>query len=321
MENEGASQEKLAGRWGTVGPVVLFAALLAGNFALALGPWLVREADTGPVSAAFWRLFLALPFLMVFARMAKQSLTGLPKKTLVLVAVGSLAFASDLASWHIGIGMTRLGNATLFGNAGSIILLFWGFMIARMLPRGFEWLAIVCALGGAGILLGRSLEISTETFVGDLFCLTAGVLYAVYLLTLQGERARFGSWSLLVWVSVFACPFLLVLALILGEPVWPTDWTPILILFVTSQLIGQGLLVFSLGHFPPLVIGLALLTQPAVAAVIGYARFGEVLMPLDVVGMVLLGSALVVARATRPSSPQQSSASSQRKLGSQAAKH
>ncbi len=311
MENEGVPQENLAGRWGTVGPVVLSAALLAGNFALALGPWLVREADTGPVSAAFWRLFLALPFLMVFARIAGQPLTGMPKKTLVLVAVGSLAFASDLASWHIGIGMTRLGNATLFGNAGSIILLFWGFIVARMLPRGFEWLAIVCALGGAGILLGRSLEISTETFVGDLFCLTAGVLYAVYLLTLQGERARFGSWSLLVWVSIFACPFLLMLALALGEPVWPTDWTPILILFVTSQLIGQGLLVFSLGHFPPLVIGLALLTQPAVAALIGYARFGEVLMPLDVVGMVLLGSALVVARASRPSSPQ-------RKLGSQA---
>lgn len=300
MENEGGSKENLVRRWGAAGPALLFAALLAGNFALALGPWLVREADTGPVSAAFWRLFLALPFLMVFARIAGQPLTGMPKKTLVLVAVGALAFASDLASWHIGIGMTRLGNATLFGNAGSIILLFWGFIVARMLPRGFEWLAIVCALAGAGILLGRSLEISTETFVGDLFCLTAGVLYAVYLLTLQGERARFGSWSLLVWVSVFACPFLLALALALGEPVWPTDWTPILVLFVTSQLIGQGLLVFSLGHFPPLVIGLALLTQPAVAALIGYARFGEVLMPLDVVGMVLLGSALVVARASRP---------------------
>ncbi len=295
MENEGEPQAKLVSPRGWL----LLAALLGGNVALAMGPWFVREADTGPVSAAFWRLFLALPFLLVFARVAGQRIGGMPTKTLVLVAIGATAFALDLASWHIGIGMTRLGNATLFGNAGSIILLFWGFIIARMLPRGLEWLAIVCALGGAAILLGRSLEISTEIFVGDLFCLTAGVLYAVYLLTLQGERARFGSWSLLVWVSIFACPVLLILALTLGEPVWPTDWTPILILFVTSQLIGQGLLVYSLGHFPPLVIGLALLTQPAVAAMIGYARFGEVLMPLDVVGMVLLGSALVVARATR----------------------
>jgi drug/metabolite transporter (DMT)-like permease len=277
----------------------LFAALLAGNFALALGPWLVRLTDTGPVSAAFWRLFLALPFLVVFARVAGQRLGGMPRRTLVLVAIGALAFAGDLASWHIGIGMTRLGNATLFGNAGSIILLFWGFVIARMLPRGLEWLAIVFALSGAAILLGRSLEISAESFVGDLFCVTAGLLYAVYLLTLQGERARFGSWSLLVWVSVFACPALLALALFLGEPIWPTDWTPVIVLFVTSQLIGQGLLVYSLGHFPPLIIGLALLTQPAIAAVLGYAAFGEVLTALDVLGMVLLGSALVAAKAVQ----------------------
>lgn len=301
MENASAQEENVAGEGTALRSAMLFGALLLGNAALALGPWLVRLADTGAVSAAFWRLFLALPFLVLFARMAGQPLRGLPKKTLIVVAIGSIAFASDLASWHIGIEMTRLGNATLFGNAGSIILLFWGFIVARMLPRGFEWLAIICALGGAGILLGRSLEISPETFVGDLFCITAGLLYAVYLLTLQKERAQFGSWSLLVWVSIFACPYLLGLALIMGEPVWPTDWTPIIVLFVTSQLVGQGLLVYSLGHFPPLIIGLALLTQPAIAAVIGYFAFGEVLSALDVAGMLLLGSALVVAKAAQPS--------------------
>lgn len=299
MESVEVQEEKVAGEDSVLRSAVLFGALLLGNVALALGPWLVRLADTGEVSSAFWRLFLALPFLVLFARMAGQPIRGLPKKTLIVVAIGSIAFASDLASWHIGIEMTRLGNATLFGNGGSIILLFWGFIVARMMPRGFEWLTIVCALGGAGILLGRSLEISAQTFVGDLFCILAGLLYAVYLLTLQKERSHVGSWSLLVWVSIFACPYLLGLALILGEPVWPTDWTPIVVLFVTSQLVGQGLMVYSLGHFPPLMIGLALLTQPAIAAVIGYFAFDEVLSALDVVGMLLLGSALVVARVAQ----------------------
>ncbi|MEE4153522.1 MAG: DMT family transporter [Erythrobacter sp.] len=288
---------------------LLVAALLGGNFALALGPWLVRLADTGEVSAGFWRLFLALPVLAVFARMAGQKLTGMPRRTFLAVALGALAFASDLASWHIGIGLTRLGNATLFGNAGSIILMVWGFLAARSLPRAGQWLAIVCAVLGAAILLGRSLEISAETFAGDLFCLAAGLLYAVYLITLQGARGAFGSWSLLVWVSLFGCPLLLAIALALGEPVWPTDWTPIIVLAISSQLVGQGLLVYSLGHFPPLIIALALLTQPAIAAFVGYSVFGEVLSPLDVVGMVLVGSALVVARATqRRSGPGMASA-------------
>ena len=303
MEKAQAHEEEVADSSGVGGSALrsalLLAALLGGNFALALGPWLVRLTDTGPVSAAFWRMFLALPFLIIFARVAGQRLTVMPWKTLALVATGAGAFAGDLASWHIGIGMTRLGNATLFGNAGSIVLLFWGFIVARALPRGSEWLAIIFALAGAGILLGRSLDLSPTTFLGDLLCINAGLLYAVYLLTLQGERGRFGSWSLLVWVSVFACPVLLALALALGEPVWPTDWTPVIVLFVSSQLIGQGLLVYSLGHFPPLVIGLALLTQPAIAAIIGYSVFGEALTLLDTVGMVLLGSALVAARMAR----------------------
>ncbi|WP_082337189.1 DMT family transporter [Porphyrobacter sp. AAP60] len=297
MEIEGAAQANLVTDPPRPAAWLLLVALLGGNIALALGPWFVREADTGPVSAGFWRLFLALPFLVMLARANGQRLGGMGAKTLGLVALGAVTFALDLASWHIGIGMTRLGNATLFGNAGSIVLLFWGFIAARMLPRGLEWLAIAFALVGAAILMGRSLEISTATLIGDLFCLAAGLLYAVYLLTLQGARGQFGSWSLLVWVSLFGCPVLLGLAVLLGEPVWPTDWTPVIGLFIGSQLIGQGLMVFSLKYFPPLVVGLALLTQPAVASAYGWLAFGETLSALDIVGMVLVGAALAVSRA------------------------
>lgn len=297
MENDGAAKQQLAGEVPRPAAWLLLAALLAGNIALALGPWFVREADTGPVSSGFWRLFLALPFLVLLAKVNGQRLTGMGARTLGLVALGAVTFALDLASWHIGIGMTRLGNATLFGNAGSIVLLFWGFIAARMLPRGLEWLAIIFALAGAAILMGRSLEISQATLIGDLFCLAAGLLYAVYLITLQGARGAFGSWSLLVWVSLFGCPVLLAIAVALGEPVWPTDWTPVIGLFIASQLVGQGLLVYALRYFPPLVVGLALLTQPAIASLYGWMVFGEVLSGLDIAGMVLVGAALAVSRA------------------------
>jgi len=293
MENEGPPKDNLArpAAW------LLLAALLGGNIALALGPWFVREADTGPVAAGFWRLFLALPFLALLARANGQRLGGMGARTLALVALGAVTFALDLASWHIGIAMTRIGNATLFGNAGSLVLLFWGFLAARTLPGRLEWLAIVFAMGGAAILMGRSLEISNETLIGDLFSVAAGLLYAVYLLTLQGARGAFGSWSLLVWVSLFGAPVLLAIALALGEPVWPQAWGPIIGLFVLSQLVGQGLMVFSLKYFPPLVVGLALLTQPAIASLYGWLVFGEVLSGMDIVGMALVGAALAVSRA------------------------
>ena len=276
------------------------AALLGGNAALAIGPWLVRLADTGPVSAGFWRLALALPFLFLLAGINKERLSAIPPKSIGLLLIGGILFGLDIASWNIGIEQTRLANSTLFGNAGSIILMVWSFVLLRRLPVGREWPAIIAALAGAAVLLGRSLELSITNFRGDLFCLLAGVLYAAYLLLLQDARKSFGSWSVLAISSTSSTLVLLICALILGEAFWPTDWTPVVLLALTSQIIGQGLLVYALRLFSPLVIGIALLTQPAVAALIGWWQFGEVLVPLDVVGIALVSGALVLARASAP---------------------
>ena len=275
-----------------------FAALLAGNAALALGPWLVRLSDTGPVSAGFWRLILPVPIL-AFLAWRSRSPGPLDKKLAVLCLIAGGFFAVDLASWHIGIERTRLANATLFGNAGSIILMVWGLIAARRAPSGREGVGVFAAITGAGILLGRSMEISATTFIGDLFCLAAGIFYAFYLLPAQRARAVLGSWFVLLLVSLTAAPILLGMAIAAGEPVLPgaAGWTPILVLALSSQVIGQGLLVFSLRNFPPLVIGMALLTQPAIAATVGWLAFRELLEPLDIFGMVLVGAALVLARA------------------------
>jgi drug/metabolite transporter (DMT)-like permease len=274
------------------------AALLGGNVALALGPLWVRLADTGPVSAGFWRLALAIPFIAILARTNNQRLTGFPRPVLYAVLAGGLFFAADLSSWHLGIELTRLGNATLFGNAGSILIVAFGLLTLRRAPRVNEWLAFAAAILGAAILLGRSLEIDRTTLIGDLLCLLAGFLYTFYILLAQRARDTLGSWSLLFWSSLAGLPVTFATAMAFGEPFWPSDWGPVALLALTSQVIGQGLLVYALRHFSPLVIGLALLTQPAVSVVVGWFQFGEVLTPLDGLGMVLVGMGLVLVRGS-----------------------
>jgi len=280
------------------------AALVLGNMVLALGPWFVRLTDTGPISAGFWRVGLALPVLALLAVLNGQKLRGMKRGVVLAVLLGGVLFALDLASWHIGIGFTRLANATLFGNSGSLILMVWTFIAWRRLPQAREWAAVGAALAGAAVLLGRSLDISPASFAGDLWCLLAGLLYAGYLVILQDARRELGGWALLTWSCAASAPVLLVLALLAGEPVLPSatmgGWTPVVGLAISSQLIGQGLLVYALRHFAPLTIGIALLTQPAVAALSGWLAFGEVLGPLDFAGMALLAAALVLARAQQP---------------------
>ena len=276
-----------------------FAALLMGNVALALGPWSVRLADSGPVSAAFWRLALAVPILILLARWSGQQLSGFGTKVSWAIAAAGAFFAFDIAFWHIGIGMTRMANASLFGNAGSLVVMIWGLIALQRRPHLREWLAITAAISGGAVLLGRSLEIGTTTAIGDLFCVAAGLLYSGYIIILQKYRASLGGWSLLTWSSIAGLPVLLGIALWLGEPVWPKNWGPVVALALLSQLIGQGLLVFSLRHFSALVIALALLTQPVVAVLVGWMVFGEVLDLLDFTGIALVGIGLVLARSTQ----------------------
>ena len=89
---------------------------------------------------------------------------------------------------------------------------------------------------------------------------------------------------------------LLPFSIALGETVIPADWTFVVVLAISSQVIGQGLLVYAIGALPPLVVGLALLTQPAISALVGWLVYGETLQPLDWVGAAAIAAALVLVR-------------------------
>ena len=288
----------------TGGTPLAFLAMLGGNAALAFGPAFVRAADVGPVAAAFWRLALALPVLLVFAvwqwrrlgRTAPYAPTFPGRSIVGLAAIGGLFFAADLGSWHLGILQTKMANATLFGNAASLILAATTLLLARRLPRGLETLALLLAFGGAVLLMTESSQQGHARLIGDLLCLLAGVLYAGYMLTMQRARDSLPSWPTLALSTAAGIAPLWLFATLMGETIMPTDWTPVLLLALTSQIIGQGLLIWSLPHFSALVVGLTLLSQPAVAALAGWLLYGERLSLIDGIGGLMVAAALVLIR-------------------------
>lgn len=273
-----------------------FPALLIGSSALALGPWLVRLAGVGPVAAGFWRLFLALPFLFLIARLAGQPVHWPGRVLGMIIAFAGLFFAADLAAWHVGIHMTKLGNATLFGNVASFAFAAWGLWLARTWPSPVQAASLILAAAGAALLMSSSAELSLRNLQGDMLALFAGLLYAGYLISVERAREKLAPLPLLFLASAFGAAVLLPSSVALGETVVPADWTFIVVLAISSQVIGQGLLVYAIGALPPLVVGLALLTQPAISALVGWLAYGETLQPLDWVGAAAIAAALVLVR-------------------------
>ena len=273
-----------------------FPALLLGSSALALGPWLVRLAGVGPVAAGFWRLFLALPFLFVIARLAGQPVHWPGRMLGMIIAFAGLFFAADLAAWHAGIHMTKLGNATLFGNVASFAFAAWGLWLARSWPSPVQAASLTLAAVGAALLMSSSAELSLRNLHGDMLALFAGLLYAGYLISVERARESLAPLPLLFLASLFGAAMLLPFSIALGETVIPADWTFVVVLAISSQVIGQGLLVYAIGALPPLIVGLALLTQPAISALVGWLAYGETLRPLDWVGAAAIAAALVLVR-------------------------
>jgi drug/metabolite transporter (DMT)-like permease len=273
-----------------------FPALLLGSSALALGPWLVRLAGVGPVAAGFWRLFLALPFLFVIARLARQPVHWPGRVLGIIIAFAGLFFAADLAAWHVGIHMTKLGNATLFGNVASFAFAAWGLWLVRSWPSPVQAASLILAAFGAALLMSSSAELSLRNLHGDMLALFAGLLYAGYLISVERAREKLAPLPLLFLASAFGAAILLPFSIALGETVVPADWTFVVVLAISSQVIGQGLLVYAIGALPPLVVGLALLTQPAISALVGWLVYGETLQPLDWVGAAAIAAALVLVR-------------------------
>jgi drug/metabolite transporter (DMT)-like permease len=257
---------------------------------------LVRFADSGPIATGFWRLALATPFLFFVGYRFGFRFSALGKSTIWLAIIAGLFFGVDIILWHIGIFQTKMANATLFANCASLILVVYGIFVARKMPSKWESAAVLFAFVGAALLMGQSLDLSPLHFQGDILSLGAGLTYTVYLVLMMRVRQNTESWGALGMASAVAAVILLTASIVAGEQVIPTVWWPVMLLAFTSQFFGQGCLTYALPHFSPLVIGLALLLQPALSAAAGWLAFGETLTTMDFMGSALVMIALVLVR-------------------------
>jgi len=279
-------------------PRLAFPAMVAANLLLALGPWMVRLADVGPVASGFWRMAIAIPFLAALVYLGRNRPGGdFPRGLLALfIVLGGLFFAADLAAWHKGILLTRLANASLFGNFSSFLFAAYGFLLIRALPGKVQAAALVLAVAGTALLLGASAEFSAAQLEGDLLCILAGLFYTFYLVAIDRARKTAAPSPVLALATIAGALPLLGFALLMGEQVVPGDWTPLILLSFGSQLFGQGLLVYAMGHVSPVVTAVAMLIQPAAGAVIGWVVYGEAMGALDILGALAIAAALVLIR-------------------------
>ena len=150
-------------------------------------------------------------------------------------------------------------------------------------------------------LLAKASGTAPGRLLGDGLGLLTAVFYAGYMLTVKVLRVRLSSSSVMAGNSLVGAVALLVLARALDERIFPQSldgWAVLFGLAMLSQVFGQGLIAWAIGHLSARFSALGLLTQTAAAAALAWALFGESFTTLQSIGIALVAVGLVVARLT-----------------------
>ena len=288
--------------------LIPFTALIAGAVAIGFSPILVRFSEAGPIPTAFYRVALAVPFLMLMAQPAAGRLRAQTfhaetpaahRSDWPLFVLAGAFFAADLASWHWSIKLTSVANATLLANIAPIFvtLASWLFFSERV--TGLFLAGLALSIGGAAMLVGEGAALATGNLTGDAFGLFTAIVYAGYLMCVGRLRRTHSTARIMVATSSISALMLLPLSLISGETLFAatlTGWLVLLGLALVCQAGGQNLITYALRHVPVAFSAVALLVQPVVAAGLAWLLFGERLGVLQIAGAVLVLVGIIICR-------------------------
>lgn len=278
-------------------------ALFAGATCIGTSALFVKVSEAGPVSTAFWRVFLALPFLWVWAltasrqaaRHSPNAVAPSPHNPRGLLFAAGFFFAGDLAVWHWSIVLTSVANAVLLANLAPIFVTLAAWLLWRHRPSLLFLTGLGAALTGVALMVGGDFSgDSGRALLGDALGVVTAMFYAAYQVTVKKLRGMLNTARIMAVSSVVTAAILLPLALLSGEVFFPatmSGWMKVLGLALISQVAGQSLIAYALAHLPATLSSVGLLLQPVMAGMFAWILLGETLGATAAVGaaLVLIG--------------------------------
>ncbi len=270
-------------------------------FSLAFGGILVRASGLPPVSSAFYRCVLALPliFLWMLKDQHGQSVSHIKKTDMIALMGAGVFLALDLILWHHAFFLTTIANANLLANLVPFILIPLSIIFFK--TRLNKWHIVSFFIVTVGFLLlayGKA-QISKENIKGDMLAILTAVFYALYLFSIMRFRLKYGA-SIIMFFSTIGCAvFLLIFGLVTDVSFSIPSLSiliMLIILAITSQIIGQGGMAICLGHLPPLFSSTLILLQPVIAAIYAFIIFNERLSFMEISGMIVIIAGIAVAK-------------------------
>jgi drug/metabolite transporter (DMT)-like permease len=268
---------------------------------------LIKLADTGEGTAAFYRCLLALPVLITLALLEQRRRGPRPLGVHAGAFLAGLCLAVDLVLWNHAIAEVGAGVATVLGNLQILFVGFAAWAVFRERPDGRFLIALPVVMAGvvlvSGMIGGAASGTDPEAGIG--YGLGTSLAYAAFLLIMRRtSRDTPHVAGPLAEATAGAAFGAMLLGLAFGELQFRIGWATfgwLLLLAMTSQTIGWLMITSSLPKLPAAISSLTLLLQPAASMLLAAAVLGERPSLIQIAGAAVVCTGVLWVSLTAPS--------------------
>jgi drug/metabolite transporter (DMT)-like permease len=284
-------------------------AVLVGAVAIAFSGILFRLAHVSASTGAFYRCVFALPPLGLLARLEARRYGRQRRRAVGLAWIAGAFFAADLVLWHNGIEQVGAGLATVLGNTQVVLVGLLAWLLLRERPHRSSLYAIPIVAVGVLLISGvlESGAYGNNPPLGVLYGVLTAIAYSGFLLVLrEGSRdlrRPAGPLFVATFASAVGCA---AIGAVVGDldltPSWAaTGW--LVVLALSSQVIGWLLISTSLPRLPAVVTSILLTFQPVCSVVFAALILNESPSALQLAGAGCILVGLVTATIRRREIP------------------
>src|SRR5712691_7011021 len=283
--------------------------VLVGAVAIAFSGILFRLSHVSPSTGAFYRCVWALPALWPIARWEERRWGRRSLRARSYAWLAGAFFAADLVLWHNAIEQVGAGLATVLGNTQVVLVGLIAWLLWRERPQNASLVAIPIVLVGV-ILISGALEqgaYGKNPGLGAMYGVLTGLAYTGFLLALrQGGRGIVGPAGPLFDATLASAIGCALIGLVVGDLDLTPSWSAqgwLILLALSSQVLGWLLITISLPRLPAVVTSISLTLQPVCSVIFAAIILGESPSALQLLGAAGILAGLVIASLGRRAAP------------------
>ena len=262
--------------------------LLGIAFLASAGIW-VKLSSVGPISQGFYRMLLTLLMMIPFTY---KSLKGLTRRQFLLAFAGGLCLGGDVLFWNLALMKTSVADCSLMVNLTVFIVSpISYFLFKEKIKKEFLIGAIIAFIGVVMVIFSAATGYNGESSVyGNIIAMLASVAYSGYVLFIYKVRDSLNNTAVIL-ISTFGAMVFLFAGMVPFEgvalPPNAKEWMIIILYAVCTQILGQGLVSMCLGKLNATLVTVISLTGIGISAIYAYIIFGESLLPIELMGMII----------------------------------